>query len=124
MLEKGEIPSMDRPELLNALGKICSRLKTIPDTMRIENCLDGQMNEEYGGGFATVSRGEYRGRKVAIKILHLYVTSDLEECFDVRTQFADVLGEANAHCRVSRNFAEKSLPGSTYNIRISSHLLA
>lgn len=82
MLETDDIPFMDRPELLNTLGKMCSRLKTIPDSVRIESCLDGQTHE-YGGGCAIVSRGQYRGRAVAIKTLHLCVTSDPEERFDV-----------------------------------------
>lgn len=83
MLERGEISFTARPELLNVLGKICSRFKTIPDSMQIKSGLDGRSHEEYGGGCATVSRGKYRGRTVAIKTLRLYITSDLEDCFDV-----------------------------------------
>ena len=30
------------------------------------------------GGFADVSQGTYEGRQVAIKVLHAYVTSDLD----------------------------------------------
>ncbi|KAF9645572.1 kinase-like protein [Thelephora ganbajun] len=81
MLEDGNISSRDKPGCLNILGKMCRRLRTIPDSMRIESCLGGPTGEEYGGGFATVSRGECRGRAVAIKTLHLYVTSNFEERF-------------------------------------------
>lgn len=83
MLEEGDISFKDRPELLNTLGKMCRQLETIPDSMRIENCPNGPSDEEYGGGCGTISRGEYRGRPVAIKTLQLYLTSDFEECFSV-----------------------------------------
>ncbi|KAF9645564.1 kinase-like protein [Thelephora ganbajun] len=61
---------------------MCRRFKTIPDSMRIENCLGGPMDEEYEGGCATVFRGKYRGHPVAIKTVRLYLTSNLEECFN------------------------------------------
>ena len=82
MLENGDVSFEDRPEFLNILGKMCRRLKTIPDSLRIGNCPRGLM-DEYEGGCGTVSRGEYQGRPVAIKTLHLYLTSDLEEHFSV-----------------------------------------
>lgn len=91
MLEDGDVSSRDQPEFLNILGKMCRRLGTIPDSMRIENCPNGPMDEEYGGGCGTVSRGEYRGRPVAIKTLHLYLTSDFEECFSVSARLTDVV---------------------------------
>lgn len=53
--------------------------------MRIESCLTGPADEEYDGGCSTVFRGEYRGYAVAIKTIRLYLTSDLEKCFNVRT---------------------------------------
>lgn len=88
MLEDGDISSEDRPKLLNILGKMCRRLKTIPASMHIENCPDDPTNVEYSGGCGTVSRGEYQGRPVAIKTLHMYVTSDLEEHFGVSVELS------------------------------------
>jgi len=115
MLEEGEISLKDQPELLNILGKICRRFKTIPDSVRIEGSLDGPMSEEYGGGFATVFRGEYRGRPVAIKTVHLYLTSNLEKCFSVRTSYR-FLGVLSS-LRVCRDSVERWLPGDTFNTR-------
>ena len=123
MLEDGDVPFEDQPEFLNTLGKMCRQLKTIPDSMHIENCPFDPMDEEWDGGCATVYRSEYRGRPVAIKILHLYLTSDLEERFDVSTKLSQMQWEIHSHCGVSRNFAEKSLPGGTYNTRTSYRLL-
>ena len=51
--------------------------------MRIENCPNDPVGEEYGGGCATVFRGEYQGRPVAIKTLDFYLTSDFDERFGV-----------------------------------------
>jgi len=86
MLESGDVPLKDRPKFLNKLGKMCSELKTIPDSIRIENHPDGPAVEERHGGCATVSRGEYRGRPVAIKTLHQYLTGDPEALFRVSAE--------------------------------------
>ena len=69
---------------------MCSRFKTIPDSMRIESSLDGPMDEVYDGGYATVFRGEYLGYPVAIKTLHLYLIDDFEERFGVSLKFPQV----------------------------------
>lgn len=88
MLADGDISFEDRPEFLNILGKMCRLLKTVPDSMRIENCPIDQMNEEYSGGCGTVFRGEYQGRPVAIKTLNLYLVGNFEEDFGVSANFS------------------------------------
>jgi len=120
MLEEGIIPFRDQPKFLNILGKMCRRLKSIPDSMHIGNCLDGPVDENCDGGFATVSRGEYQGHPVAIKKLRLYLTSDLEECFSVRHS-RGVYGTF-VHSSACRNFVEKRLPGGTYDTQTFYHL--
>jgi len=92
MLEDGDVPLKDRPKFLNKLGKMCSQLKTLPDSIRIKNYSDGP-TVEGGGGCATISRGEYYGRPVAIKTLHQYLTSDPEERFCVSAEISDVVGD-------------------------------
>lgn len=98
--------SVDRSKLLNTLGKMCSRFNTVPDSIRIETYFDSQMHE-YGGGCATVSRGDYRGRAVAIKTLHLYVTSNLEGCFNVSDQLKDDSRRDRTHYGTTRDSAGK-----------------
>ena len=73
----------DRHKLLNILCKMCSRQQKIPRSMHMVNCLQGELIEERNGGYATVFRGEHKGRAVAIKILRLYLNSDLDKCFRV-----------------------------------------
>ena len=88
MLEQGDISLREQPKLLNILGKMCSRFKTIPDSMHIESCPKVPMNEEYDGGSAIVSRGEYRGRPVAIKTLRLYIAGNFKACFSVSAELS------------------------------------
>jgi len=75
----------DRHELLNILCKVCSRQRKIPKTMHMGDCLQGELIEEYGGGHANIFRGKHKGRPVAIKIMCLYLTSDLDKRLKVKT---------------------------------------
>ena len=93
MLEDGDVPLKDQPKFLNKLGKMCSQLKTIPDSIRIEDYSDDPTIEEHGGGCATVTRGEYQGRPVAIKTLHQYLVHDPEERFCVSAERSDPVGD-------------------------------
>ena len=51
--------------------------------MHIDIRLDGDFVEEYDWNSTTVLRGEYRGRAVAMKMLRLCLTSDLDKCMKV-----------------------------------------
>jgi len=53
----------------------------IPTSMRMDKHLNGKLIEEYYGGNATVSRTEHNGRQVAVKVMRIYLTSDLGKCF-------------------------------------------
>jgi hypothetical protein len=50
--------------------------------MRIPDCSKGAV-EAGRGGFADVSQGTYKGRKVAIKVVRVYITSDLHVILSV-----------------------------------------
>jgi len=82
----------DRYELFNILSKMCSRQRMIPNSMRMDNCFDGELTEVDGGGHAYVLRGEHGGRAVAIKTLRLYLTSDLGNIHSVTISFYIVEG--------------------------------
>ena len=122
MLEDGDVSFKDQPEFINILGRMCRQLKTIPDSMRIENCPTDPMCEGYDGGYATVYRSEYKGRAVAVKTLHLYLSSDFKECFSVSTEGSQVQRKFHSHRTVSRNFAGRSLSGGTCGTHVSYRL--
>jgi hypothetical protein len=50
--------------------------------MHIPDCSKGAVEVERGG-FADVSQGTYKGRKVAIKVVRVYITSDLHVILSV-----------------------------------------
>ena len=75
----------DRLRLFNKLCKICSRHRVIPKSMHIPDCSEGSVEVECGG-FANVSRSTYEGRQVAVKVVRVYVTSDLDTILSVSLQ--------------------------------------
>jgi len=66
----------ERLKLFNKLCKTCSRNRVIPKSMHIPDCSQGA-TEVTSGGYADVSQGVYQGRRVAIKVVRVYITSDL-----------------------------------------------
>jgi hypothetical protein len=72
----------ERLKLLNKLCKMCSQHRVIPKSMHIPDCSKGSVEVERGG-FADVSQGIYQGRQVAIKVVRVYITSDLDAILSV-----------------------------------------
>ena len=64
-------------KLLNKLCKMCSRHLLIPTSMHIPDCSEDSLEVE-SGGFANISQGMYEGLQVAIKVVRVYITSDLD----------------------------------------------
>jgi len=81
------MPDHDRLKLFNKLCKTCSRNRVIPKSMHIPDCSEGSVEVECGG-FANVSQSTYEGRRVAIKAVRVYVTSDLDVILSVSLLFA------------------------------------
>jgi hypothetical protein len=54
--------------------------------MYIPDCSEGSVEVEHGG-FADVLRGTYQGRQVAIKVVRMYTTSDLDVILSVSFLF-------------------------------------
>ena len=52
--------------------------------MHIPDCSEGSVEVECGG-FANVSQSTYEGRRVAVKAVRVYVTSDLDVILSVST---------------------------------------
>jgi len=64
-------------KLLNKLCKMCGQYHVIPTSMHIPDRLEESVEVE-PGGFANVSQGTHEGRQVAIKVVRMYITSDLD----------------------------------------------
>jgi len=67
----------ERLKLLNSLCKMCSQHCVIPTSMHIPDCSEDSVHVE-SGGFADVLQGMHEGRRVAIKVVRAYITSDLD----------------------------------------------
>jgi hypothetical protein len=72
----------ERLKLFNKLCKTCSRHRVIPKSMHISDCSNGSVEVERGG-FADVSQSTYQGRRVAVKVVRVYITSDLDVILSV-----------------------------------------
>jgi len=72
----------ERLKLFNKLCNTCSRHRVIPKPMHIPDCSEGSVEVECGG-FGNVSQSTFEGRRVAIKVVRVYVTSDLDVILSV-----------------------------------------
>lgn len=79
----------ERPVILNRLCKNCDIERSLPKSMIITNASLQYKSKipETGGGFGDVYRGEFGGRPVAIKVMRLWVSSDLNNFLSVCTAF-------------------------------------
>jgi hypothetical protein len=84
--------------------------------MHIPDCSKGSVEVERGG-FADVSQGTYQGRLVAIKVVRVYITSDLDAILSVSL----ILLAPQHLCgqMIRRVSVGRELPGSTSGIRMS-----
>ena len=57
--------------------------------MYIPDCSKDSVEVECGG-YATVSQSTYKGRRVAVKVVHVYITSDLDIILSVSTPLASL----------------------------------
>ena len=79
----------ERLKLFNKLCKTCSRHGVIPKSMRIPDCSEDSVEVECGG-FANISQGTHEGRSVAIKVVRVYITSDLDVIRSVSIYFVSL----------------------------------
>ena len=80
--------------MLNQLGKICGKERTIPRAMLIDPASVHYLsaNPEFGGGFGDVYQGEYDGHQVAIKVLRLSLRCNRNRRISVRTLLHIIYG--------------------------------
>ena len=76
------MPYQERLKLFNKLCKTCSRHRITPKSMNIPDCSDDSVEVECGG-FANILQGTHQGRRVAVKVIRVYITSDLDVILSV-----------------------------------------
>ena len=96
-------------DCVKSLRKTCARHSLLPSPLQIGLCYDPASVAHYRGGFADVWKGEYCGQEVAVKVLRVYVNSDLQKITRVghwRSSFP--CNRYHADCNLCRGFAESS----------------
>lgn len=78
------LPPRLRREYLSALCRICGCLALLPRPLQILVHYDRWSTPLYNGGCADVWKGEYKDRPVAVKVMRVYLTSDLDKIRRVR----------------------------------------
>ena len=77
ILERNEMFDRERNGFLSLLCKMCSLQRSVPKSMRVPCRYDEQTTDR---GRANVFRGEDRGRPIAVKVVRLRPTNNLEIC--------------------------------------------
>lgn len=78
-LEKDSIPEGEVPLKLNELCKLCGTHKLIPDSLKLKvDNTDHLEATEYVDP-TRIFRSTFKGRKVAVKVVRLYVPQKLDE---------------------------------------------
>ena len=98
MLNSDTLALRRRRKCLGALRKLCGRHALLPRSVQITPTYDRSNDPQYRGGYAEVWKGKYQGRKVAVKVLIVYVSSDLDEIMKVIMSRACVNGGADHNC--------------------------
>jgi len=62
---------------------MCGRHALLPAALKIPVCYDRTSVASYKGGYGDVWKGEYRGRDVAVKVIRMYLNSDLQRIVSV-----------------------------------------
>ena len=89
-----------RKKTLSALCKICGRQTLLPTSLQIPFNYDRSSLPLGSGGCADVWMGEHQGRKVAVKVLRLSTSSNLETFISVGHPLdsTDVYPGADSDC--------------------------
>lgn len=76
-----------RKKCLSTLSKICGRQALLPRSIQIPLCYDRLDTPLYRGGFGDVWKGNYEGREVAVKVLVVYLSSNLDKITRVSDEY-------------------------------------
>jgi len=77
------VPENEVPAKLNELCKLCSSNKLIPESMRLQDNGNEPLKATEYIYPSSIFQSEFKGRKVAVKIVRLYVAQKLNEPLSV-----------------------------------------
>ena len=84
-----DLPDLSPPirkKCLKSLYRACGRHSLIPRALKVPICYDRNGHALYKGGSADVWKGEHCGRDVAVKVLRVYSTGELQKLIDVSSR--------------------------------------
>ena len=79
------MPDAKVPMKLNELCKLCGTNKLIPDSMKLQDGGDDLMKATQYTHPSQIFQSEFKGRKVAIKVIRLRLPQKLDETLSVST---------------------------------------
>ena len=68
---------------MHAIHAICYCQALLPRSLAFPLCYDKLETRQCAGGFTDVSKGQYAGREVAVKVLRVYSDSDIRQIEEV-----------------------------------------
>jgi len=77
------LPPPIQKKCLKSLYRTCGHRSLVPRALKVPVCYDRNGHPLYKGGFADVWKGEHSGRDVAVKVLRIYSSGDLQRIIDV-----------------------------------------
>lgn len=89
-LERGTVPVHEMPKKLNELCKLCSSEKLIPDSMKLRDDGNDPLKATEHVYPCPIFQSEFKGRKVAVKIVRLYGSQKLDEPLSVSTYLSGI----------------------------------
>lgn len=66
---------------------MCAAHALLPKSLKAESCYDPASIPHRRGGFADVWKGKHLGREVAVKVLRVYVNTDLPKMTRVSYEY-------------------------------------
>jgi hypothetical protein len=77
------VPQHERPARLKELWKLCGKHKLIPDSMKLQGYDNGGAEAQEFNGPYSVYQSEFKGRKIAVKVIRLRVPQKFDEHLSV-----------------------------------------
>lgn len=82
-LDGANLSPQIRKKCLKSLYRMCGRNAILPSTLKVLASYDRSTDALYRGGYADVWKGECGAQDVAVKVIRMYSTSELQKIVGV-----------------------------------------